>query len=132
MLEKIFLFDYYNDHLALTQNAISITHCLFLSGHVCVHNLTRTYCQMHPKDMYSQHLDHLSCLAKWLNDRLWSKWLWVRVQLQSLTISIPMKSFLNYFTSRLTLLNIFKNVEILCFAYYCNFIEMKLKFPCVT
>ena len=27
-------------------------------------------------------LNHLACLAKWLSVRLWTKWLWVRAQLQ--------------------------------------------------
>ena len=30
----------------------------------------------------------LASLAKWLNVRLWTKWLWVRVQLQSLKLHI--------------------------------------------
>ena len=34
-------------------------------------------------------LNHLTSLANWLSVRLWTKWLWVRVQLQSLKLQIP-------------------------------------------
>ena len=33
-------------------------------------------------------LNHLASLAKWLRVCLWTKWLWVRVQLQSLKLQI--------------------------------------------
>ena len=39
---------------------------------------------MHRTDKYSEQLNHLASLAKWLSDRLRTKWFWVRVQLQSL------------------------------------------------
>ena len=35
--------------------------------------------------LITQH-NHLASLAKWLNIRLWIKWLWVRVPLQSLKV----------------------------------------------
>ena len=33
-------------------------------------------------------LNYLACLAKWLSVCLWTKWLWIRVQLQSLKFQI--------------------------------------------
>ena len=38
---------------------------------------------MHPTALPTQP-NHFASLAKWLTARLWTKWLWVRVQLQSL------------------------------------------------
>ena len=35
-----------------------------------------------------KQLNHLASLAKWLSVHLWTKWLWVRVQLQSLKLQI--------------------------------------------
>ena len=56
---------------------------------VWIHSETRTW---HDKNIQSNapyrevlttQLNHLASLAKWLSVRLWTKWLWVRVQLQS-------------------------------------------------
>ena len=47
--------------------------------------MSRTYCQMHRKDKYSQHSSIFQpVLAKWSSDRLRTKWLRVRVPFQSL------------------------------------------------
>ena len=48
------------------------------------------YSQMHRTDKYSEHssINHLASLAKWLSDRLRTKWFWVQVQLQSLKLQI--------------------------------------------
>ena len=57
---------------------------------VWIHYKTRTW---HDKNIQSNspyrlilttQLNHLASLAKWLSVCLWTKWLWVRVQLQSL------------------------------------------------
>ena len=48
-----------------------------------VHDKTRIYSQMHRTDKYSQH----SSLARWFSVLVRTKWLWVRVQLQSLKLS---------------------------------------------
>ena len=37
---------------------------------------------------WTQTHNHLVSLAKWLSVRLWTKWLWVQVQLQSLKLQI--------------------------------------------
>ena len=42
-------------------------------------NWTRTYDHL----IHKLTLNHLAKLAKWLSVHLWTKWLWVRVQLQS-------------------------------------------------
>ena len=61
---------------------------------VWIHSETRTW---HDKNIQSNvlyrqvhttQLNHLVSVAKWLSVRLWTKWLWVRVQLQSLKIQI--------------------------------------------
>ena len=36
---------------------------------------------MYQTDKYSQQLNDLASLAKWLSVRLWTKWLWIWVQL---------------------------------------------------
>ena len=38
---------------------------------------------MYGTDKYSQQLNHLASLAKWLSVRLRTKWLWVRIPLLS-------------------------------------------------
>ena len=48
-------------------------------------NCTRTHNHLVHKRTLN-HLAKLASLAKWLSVRLWTKWLWFRVQLQSLTI----------------------------------------------
>ena len=48
-----------------------------------VRDMTITYSQIYRTDKYLQQLNHLSSLAKWLSVRLRTKWLWVRVLLQS-------------------------------------------------
>ena len=50
-------------------------------------------CTWHGKYIQSKYilttqLNRLASLAKWLSVRLWTKWLWVRVQLQSLKLQI--------------------------------------------
>ena len=61
---------------------------------VWIHSETRTW---HDKNGQSNapyrkilttQLNHLAGLAKWLSVRLWTKWFWVRVQLQSLKLEI--------------------------------------------
>ena len=47
-------------------------------------NWTRTHNHL----VHKRTLNHLAKLAKWLSVRLWTKWLWVRVQLQSIKASI--------------------------------------------
>ena len=49
-----------------------------------VRDMTRTYGQMHLTDKYSTRLNHLAGLAEWLSVCFLTKWLWVRVQLQSI------------------------------------------------
>ena len=50
-----------------------------------VRDMIRTYIQMqHTNNVLTTQLNHLASLAKWLSVRLRTKWLWVRVQLQSL------------------------------------------------
>ena len=46
-----------------------------------VRDMPRTYSQMHRTDKYSEQLNHLVSLAKWLSVHLQTKWFWVRVQL---------------------------------------------------
>ena len=41
---------------------------------------------IYPVLIMSCHVTHLASLAKWLSVRLWTKWLWVRVELQSLKL----------------------------------------------
>ena len=64
------------------------------NGRVWIHSQTRTW---HDKKIQSNapyryvltaQLNHLACLAKWLSVRLRSKWLLVRVPLQSLNLQI--------------------------------------------
>ena len=43
-------------------------------------NWTRTHSHL----VHKQTLNHLAKLVEWLSVSLWTKWLWVRVQLQSL------------------------------------------------
>ena len=61
---------------------------------VWIHSETRTW---HHKNIQSNaphrqvltaQLSHLASLAKWLIVRLWAKWSWVRVQLQSRKLQI--------------------------------------------
>ena len=61
---------------------------------VWIHSETRTW---HDKNIQSNapyryvlttQLNHLASLAKWLSVRLWTRWLWVRIQLQSLKLQI--------------------------------------------
>ena len=50
-----------------------------------VRDMIRTYIQMqHTNNVLTTQLNHLASLAKWLSVRLRTRWLWVRVQLQSL------------------------------------------------
>ena len=48
-----------------------------------VRDMIITYSQMYGTDKYSQQLNHLASLAKWLSVRLRTKWLWVRIPLLS-------------------------------------------------
>ena len=61
---------------------------------VWIHSQTRTW---HDKNIHSNapyrsvltaQLNHLASLAKWLSVRLRTKWVWVRVPLQSLNLQI--------------------------------------------
>ena len=61
---------------------------------IWIHSESRTW---HDKNIESNapyrkglrtQLNHLASLAKWLSVLLWTKWLWVRVQLQSLKFQI--------------------------------------------
>ena len=61
------------------------------SGNECRFTLKRvrdmliTYSQMHHRtDKYSQHINYLARLAKWLSVRLQTNWLWVPIPLLSL------------------------------------------------
>ena len=55
---------------------------------VWIHSETRTW---HDKNhsnapyrlVLTKQFNHLASLAKWLSVRLWTRWLWVRIQLQS-------------------------------------------------
>ena len=50
-----------------------------------VRDMIKTYNQMHRTDKYSQLSSIIQAsLAKWLSVRLRTKWLWVRIPLQSL------------------------------------------------
>ena len=64
--------------------------------------MIRTYSLMHRTALPTQ-FNHFASLAKWLTARLWTKWLWVRVQLQSLPffffLFFPAFSFALYFFS---------------------------------
>ena len=69
-------------------------------------------------------LNHFASLAKWLNVRLQSKWLWVRVQLQSLIVDFFfffMWGLRNYSWSllKINLKVIFSN-----FKYYAAFSDL--------
>ena len=61
-----------------------------INDRVWIHSETRTWIdkKMQPKAPYREvlatQLNYLACLAKWLSVRLRTKWLWVRVSLQSL------------------------------------------------
>ena len=44
--------------------------------------MLRTYSQIQHTDKYSQQLNHMASLAKWLSVRLQTKWLWVGASLQ--------------------------------------------------
>ena len=68
--------------------------------------LRKRYFTWHDKNIQSNapyglvlttQLNHLASLAKWLSVHLWTKWLWVRVQLQS-----PLFLLLGYLTSSIT------------------------------
>ena len=48
----------------------------------------------HNHSVYKQTLNHF---AKWLSVHLWTKWLWFRVQLQSLSLNHVVFSFKIYF-----------------------------------
>ena len=45
-------------------------------------------CATHNHFVHKWTLNHLASVAKWLSAHLWTKWLWVRVQLQSLKLQI--------------------------------------------
>ena len=74
--------------------------CLRVNLHSIVSWMWRGYSQMpewNDKNIESNapyrcelqtQLNHLSSLVKWLTFRLWTKWLWIRVQLQSLKLQI--------------------------------------------
>ena len=61
---------------------------------VWIHSQTRTW---HDKNIQSNasciqvlttQFNHLESLTKWLDVRLWTKWLWIRIPLQSLNLQI--------------------------------------------
>ena len=60
---------------------------LLLKSSKCYCNGTQTYNHLVCKQTHN-HLDKLTSLAKWLNVSLRTKWLWVRVLLQSLKLQI--------------------------------------------
>ena len=63
-----------------------------------VRDMIKTYNQMHRTDKYSQLSSIIkTSLAKWLSVRLRTKWLWIRVPLQSL-----IGSLYNYYRDELT------------------------------
>ena len=51
-----------------------------------VRDMIITYSQMHRTDNYSQQLNHLASLAKWLSVRLQTKWFRVGTTLRSLKL----------------------------------------------
>ena len=65
-----------------------------------VRDMIRTYTQMNCTDKYSQHsqLNYLASLAKWFSVPLRTRWLWVRVPLESLK-ELVLESLILLFSS---------------------------------
>ena len=81
--------------------------------------MIRTYSQIHRTGKYSQDsLNHLASLAKWLSVRLRTKWLWVRIPLQSQSIIfLTLVNQFNGFDMIGTLIvNGLKNLIFVCFT----------------
>ena len=54
-----------------------------------VHDMTRTYNQMHRTDKYSEHSSVICpSLAKWLSICVRTKWCWIPVQFQLFNLQI--------------------------------------------
>ena len=66
------------------KSSIYVPHCYYYYYDYC-YNWTRT--QNHLVRKWT--LNHLASLARWLSVCLWTKWFWIRVQLQSLQLHIP-------------------------------------------
>ena len=106
---EIFIFTYFfmrrkdfffSKRMKTIQTLKIILICVLLSCHVCVSEWIHPFSTVRNAHSYAPYkyvlttqLSRLVSLAKWLSVRLWTKWLWLRVQLQSLNHPYVLKLF---------------------------------------